>query len=303
MITVIRFFYVFLLTLLFGAGLNAQVELRTEYIGSSVFKDENNEKTEGKGDAKIFSVNARIPFSVKTDEDNRSTVWGMGIGGSYTSFNNRNMERALGPDKIVNAQVGLFHLRPIGEKWSILAMLGAGVYTGHTEVSDVQLNNVLGNGGVIFIWHLRDNLDIGLGPVINTLVGYPMVFPGIYFNWEVNGRYELKASMIDGLSVSAGMRIHENFRLNLIAELNGALALEKINDKKMMFTHQYFTAGLQPEFIINKSFSIPVTAGISAGRDAYYRERNLKSIFSESENGNPHFSAAPYFSVALKYGF
>ncbi|WP_206363269.1 DUF6268 family outer membrane beta-barrel protein [Sinomicrobium pectinilyticum] len=303
MITIMRLFCMILLTLL-SAGLNAQVELKTEYIGSSGFKGEDNNKTDGKGDAKIFSVNARIPFSVKTNGNNKPTIWGLGVGGSYTFFNNKNMDRALGPDKIVNAQVGLFHMRPIGEKWSILAMLGAGVYTSHTDVSDVQLNNVLGNGGVIFIWHLRDNLDIGLGPVINNIVGYPMVFPGFYFNWELNGRYELKASAVDGLAVSAGMQLHENFKLKLIAELNGTLALEKINGKKMMFTHQYFVAGLQPEFILGKSFSIPVTAGISAGRDAYYQERNLKSIFkSDDDERNPHFSAAPYFSIALKYKF
>ncbi|MGS2741627.1 DUF6268 family outer membrane beta-barrel protein [Sinomicrobium sp. M5D2P17] len=303
MITIMRLFCIILLTLL-SAGLNAQVELKTEYIGSSGFRDADNNKTGGKGDAKIFSVNARIPFSVKMKENNKPTVWGLGVGGSYTSFNNENMDRALGPDKIVNAQVGLFHMRPIGEKWSILVMLGAGVYTSHTEVSDVQLNNVLGNGGVIFIWHLRDNLDIGLGPVINNIVGYPMVFPGFYFNWELNGRYELKASAVDGLAVSAGMQLHENFKLKLIAELNGTLALEKIDGKKMMFTHQYFVVGLQPEFILGKSFSIPVTAGISAGREAYYQERNLKSIFkSDDDNRNPRFSAAPYFSLALKYKF
>ncbi|MBC9797825.1 histidine kinase [Sinomicrobium sp. FJxs] len=299
-----RLFYILLLTLLFGARLNAQVELRTEYIGSSGFRDEDNKKTGGKGDAKIFSVNARIPFSVKMNENNRPTVWGMSIGGSYTSFNNENMDRALGPDEIMNAQIGLFHMRPISERWSILAMLGAGVYTSHTEVSDVGLNNVLGNGGVIFIWHLKDNLDLGLGPVINTLLGYPMVFPGIYFNWELNGRYELKASAMNGLAVSAGVQLREKFMLKLIAELNGALALEKINGKKMMFTHSYFVAGLQPEFMINKSFSISATAGISAGRNAYYQERNLKSVFkSDDEKRDPRFTAAPYFSLGLKYGF
>ncbi|MGS2764228.1 DUF6268 family outer membrane beta-barrel protein [Sinomicrobium sp. M5D2P9] len=303
MITIMRLFCIILLTLL-SAGLNAQVELKTEYMGSSGFRDADNNKTGGKGDAKIFSVNARIPFSVKTDENNKPTVWGIGIGGSYTSFTNRNMDRAFGPDKIANAQVSLFHLRPIAERWSILAMLGAGIYTGHTDVSKVNLSNVLGNGGVIFIWHLRDNLDVGLGPVINTLLGYPMVFPGIYVNWELKGNYELKVSMLNGLMVSAGKQLHENFRLKLIAELNGALALEKINDKKMMFTHQYFVAGLQPELILGKSFSIPVTAGISAGREAYYQERNLKSIFkSDDDERNPRFSAAPYFSIALKYKF
>jgi len=285
--------------------LNAQIELKTEYLGASGFKNADNVKTGGKGDARVFSLSARIPLSLQVDENNKPVkAWGIALGGSYTSFSNHNIGPDFGPSKIADANISLFNLRPISEKWSILAMLGVGVYTGHTDLSRVGISNMLGNGGVIFIWHIKKNLDAGLGPVINTLLGYPMIFPGVYVNWSTQGDYEVKVSMLDGLQASIGKRLSDHLKLNLVAEFDGSMALENSGGKKLMFTHQYFSTGLQPQLKLAGALSISATAGISAGRAAYYQQRTLKSIFrGDDDVHNPHFGAAPYFSLSLKYGF
>jgi len=282
----------------------AQVYLKTEYIGSSKFRDADNNETGGKGDAKIFSGGVQIPLSVKMNENNHPTAWGIGLGGSYTSFGNKRIPNEQCPSDMVNAQLTFTHLRPISKNWSILAALGAGAYTTDTDLSKVSMRNVLGHGGLIFIWHLRDNLDLGMGAAVNTSFGYPMAFPAIYLNWELRGRYEVKIQMMNAFEVSAGMNMHKNFKLSIIGEMGGSLALEKINGKKMMFTHQYMIAGLRPEFVFGKSFSIPVTLGISALRPAFYTERSLSAFFKEmGREHDPHFPIAPYASVAFKYKF
>ena len=289
---------------IFIVQLNAQIYVQTEYIGSSDYKDINNEKTGGEGEARIFSAGAQIPFSVKMDEYNHPKVWSMALGGSYTSLKNRDIPKELSPSEILNAQISLMHLRPISKKWSVLATLGAGVYTAHTDLSKVRMKNVLGHGGVIFIWHGRDNLDLGGGLAVNTSFGYPMAFPAIYLNWRLDGRYEVNVSLMNAFEVSGGIKFSKHFKLKLVGQMNGSLALETIDGKDMMFTHQYMIGGLQPEFKIGKSFSVPIILGVSAERPAYYDERSLQAFFKAmGRENNPHFSVAPYASVAFKYQF
>lgn len=299
-----RILLTFLLSTTICFGLNAQGFIKAEYIGSSDYKDINNEKTGGKGDAQIYSGGINIPLSMKMSEDNRPTMWSIGVGGSYTSFHNRNLSPDLCPSEIMNAQMSVTHLRPISKRWSMLASLGAGAYTAHTDFSRIGMKNILGHGAVVFIWHANKSLDLGVGPAINTSFGYPMVFPAMYLNWMLPGKYEVKVTLMDAMEVSAGIQMHKYFKMSLVAEMGGALALQHINGKDMMFSHQYLIAGIRPEIKLGKSLSIPITAGISTERSAFYEERTLKAFFKGmGREYDPHFKVAPYASAAIKYGF
>lgn len=281
----------------------AQVYVKGEYIGSSKYRDEDNNKTGGKGDAKMLLGGLQIPLSMKMNDNNRPILWSVAFGGSYTSFDNTDISRNLCPSEILNAQLSLLHIRPISQNWSIMASLGAGSYIAHTDLSKIRMKNILGHGGLVFVWHLRDNLDVGMGLAVNTSFGYPMAFPALYLNWGLSGRYEVNVSMMNALEVSAGINFNKTFKLSLVAEMNGALALEKVDGKDMMFSHQYIKAGLRPEFTFGK-LSIPVTVGISAVRPAFYTERSLKSFFKSMDREyDPYFSIAPYVSVGLMYKF
>lgn len=299
-----RLLVILVLFATFSVKIQAQIYLETEYIGSSDYSDINNEKTGGKGEAYVFSAGAEIPFSIKMDEHNHPKMWGMALGGSYTSLKNHNISSELVPSEIINAQVNLIHIRPISPRWSVLASLGVGIYTADSNLSNLRMKNVLGNGGILFIWHGRKNLDLGGGLAVNTSFGYPMAFPAIYLNWRLDGRYEINASLMNAFEISGGIKFSDHFKLKLVAQANGSLALETINDKDMMFSHQYIIAGLRPEFKIGKSFSVPITLGISAERQAYYSERSLKAFFkSMGEENHPRFGVAPYAAIAFKYQF
>lgn len=286
-----------------SVSVNAQIELKTEYIGSSEYKDIDNQKTGGKGGALVLSGMAQIPLYLKMDENNRPTAWGVALSGSYTDFESKHISKDLCPAEILNAQLSVTHLRPISRKWSMLASVGAGSYTAHTNLSDITMSNVLGHGALAFIWHLRDNLDVGAGVAVNTSFGYPMAFPAFYVKWRLEGRYEVNVEIMNAFEVSAGIRFNDMLRLKVMTSANGSVALEKINGKDMMFSHQYYTVGLRPELKFGK-FSMLATGGISAGRTAYYQERSLKAFFKTmGREHDPHFTTSPYFSVALRYGF
>ncbi len=296
-------------------GANAQISFKTEYIGGSHYmhkywpdsQDENvpAEKVgNARGSSVVYSGNISVPFYMRMNENNRPTAWGVGLGGSYASLRNQNFtdDMAL-PSEIMNLSLGLFHLRPISEKWSMMASLGAGVFTPFAKFSNIGWEHVLGSGGVIFIWHLRPNLDLGGGVAVNNSLGYPMVFPALYVNWRLDGKFKVNVAMMDGIELSAGYEFTDWFKLSLAGEMNGQMVLTKKDGKRMMFSHQYMTLGLKPEIRLGKSgLSLFATGGWSIHRPAEYSELTLKGLFVGSDDSY-FFRGAPYASVGIRFGF
>lgn len=282
---------------------NAQIMLKTEYIGSSNYRDDNFDKVgKSKGSAMVYQAGINVPLSMKMNENNRPTMWSVAASGSYTSLDNKNFEEDLVLSEIMNLQLSLVHMRPLGEKWSMMAALGAGVYTADTRFSKIHGDQLLATGAVVFIRHFKPNLSFGGGLAINNTFGYPMVFPAIYFDWRSEGNFAFKVSMMNGLELSAGYSFGKVFALKLVGEMNGQMAMvEKDGDDKI-FTHQYIIGGLRPEFKIGKKITIPLTFGVSATRAAYYNDRSLKAMFRDKEH-DPGFDAAPYASAGVMIGF
>ncbi|MEN7551293.1 DUF6268 family outer membrane beta-barrel protein [Rapidithrix thailandica] len=279
----------------------AQIQLKTTYIGTSKFKDEKDEYTGGKGEARIYQGGINIPVSMKLNEENRPTAWMVGLSGLYASLENTGtFEEALLSD-IYNAQVAVSHLRPLNTKWSLLVSLGVGVYT--DDLATMGADNLLGQGGVIFIRHLKPNLEIGGGAALSSIFGYPMIFPAFYFNWKTNGRFLAKISVMNTMELSVGMKLNKLFYLHLVGEMNGMMALVEKNGEDVIFSHRYTVFGLQPEIKLGNALSIPITVGVTGDRYAYYQEKSLKDFFNDDPQENPHFRFAPYASVALKYTF
>lgn len=290
----------FALLLLLSENMQAQITIKTGYISSSQYKDEDGQKTGGKGDMRFVEGGINIPVSQKMNERNQPNVWMISAGASYTSMNNKNLQSYIDVDQIINMQLNLTHICPINKRWLLLTTIGAGVYT----TSDVKLKNILGQGGAVFIRQFKPNLSLGAGLAINNTFGYPMLFPAIYFDWSTEGRYQIKVSMLNAMEVSAGMRMNKYLNLKVVAEMNGSLALLEREGKDVVFSQQFIIAGLQPEFNIGNSFSVTATAGVSCSRIAYYTTRTLKAFFKDmSKDADPYFKPAAYVSMGMKYKF
>ena len=288
------------LALLLSGNMYAQVTIKTGYISSSRYKNEDGQETDGRGDLRFVEGNVNIPVSQKMNERNQPTIWMISAGGSYTAMNNKNLHPYIDIDQIINMQLSITNIRPISKKWFLLTTVGAGVYT----ASDVKLKNVLGQGGAIFIRQFKPNLSLGAGLAVNNTFGYPMVFPAIYFDWSTEGRYQIKVSMLNAMEVSVGMRMNKYLNLRIVAEMNGSLALLEREGKDTMFSQQFIIVGLQPELNVGNSFSVTATAGVSCSRIAYYTTRTLKAFFEDmSKDSDPYFKPAMYVSMGMKYKF
>lgn len=290
-----------ILFLVLSENMWAQVSIKTGYISSSRYKDEEGQKTGGKGDLRFIEGGINIPVSQKMNESNQPTVWMISAGGSYTSMNNKNLQSYIDIDHILNLQLNVTNIRPLSKRWLLLTTIGGGVYAAS---ADIRLKNILGQGGAIFIRQFKPNLSLGAGLAINNTFGYPMLFPAIYFDWSTEGRYQIKVSMLNAMEVSAGIRMNKYIDLNLVAEMNGTLALVERNGKDAMFSQQFIIVGLQPELTVGTSFSVVATAGVSCSRIAYYTNRTLKAFFKDmSKEIDPYFKPALYISMGMKYKF
>ncbi|WP_298740628.1 DUF6268 family outer membrane beta-barrel protein [uncultured Chitinophaga sp.] len=283
---------------------NAQAFFKTEYFGTSGYQmtegDSSHRIGNSKGSAVVYQAGVNIPLSRKMNEWNRPTIWSVSIGGAYVDLNNKNFTQPLVVDKVLNAGVSLNYLRPLNERWSLRAGVGGGIFMPGANLSQVQFRHVLGSVSAVFIRHLKPNLDLGAGLALNNSFGFPMLFPAFYLNWRTAGRYSVQASLRDGLEVAAGYHFNSNFRLNLVMEVNGQMALLEQEGKNKIFTHQYVIFGLRPEIKVGKHATIPLTFGFNATRTAQITDRSLKTIFQDKGYS---FRGSVYTAVGLQWRF
>ncbi|MFD2549339.1 DUF6268 family outer membrane beta-barrel protein [Sphingobacterium suaedae] len=284
-----------------------QVSFRTEYIGNSGYYylppgEKPREKIgDAKGSAAVYQGTFSMPLSTKLNENNRPTAWGVGFGGTYVSMKNTNFSQSM-VSEILNLQLGVYHLRPLDDKWSMRASIGMGIFSPSIDLSKISFKNMLASGGLIFIRHLNPNLDIGGGVAINSSLGYPMIFPAVYVKWKLHGKYDVNIEVIEGLELSASYQFGEKFKLAYALEMNGQAALLKKDGKDKIFSHQYIVTGFRPEIKLGKKgLSVTAMAGLNLYRPAAYSDRTLKGVFA-SDN-DYHFSVSPYGSIGLKMKF
>lgn len=295
-------------TILLSLKIKAQeVSLKAEYIGNSGYyylppAEKPKEKIgDGKGSAMIYQASLALPLLVKLNENNRPTAWGVGFGGSYVSLNNKDFKENM-LSEIMNLQVGIYHLRPLNDKWSMRASIGMGVFTPSANFSKISFKNVLGSGGIIFIRHINSKLDIGGGVALNSSLGYPMVFPAVYVKWKLDGKFDVNVELVEGLEISAGYDFNDRLKLSYAFEMNGQVALLEMDGKNMIFSHQYIVTGFRPEVKLGQSgLTITGMAGLNLYRPASYSDRTLKGVFA-SDN-DYYFNVSPYASVGLKIKF
>ena len=123
-----------------------QASISYDYMPGSSLRDESGNKY-GSGSMMVVSGRYNLPISVKHDEKGRLVAWSATLNGAYGTLDNKGQARELNPDKIVNASLNISHVRPLSDRWSIIASIGGGIYAPQHEVT---AKSVLANGGVIF---------------------------------------------------------------------------------------------------------------------------------------------------------
>src|SRR5690606_20467012 len=126
-----------------------QVSFKTEYIGNSGYYylppgEKPREKIgDAKGSAMVYQGSLSMPLSMKLNENNRPTAWGIGFGVAYVSLNNRTFSEHM-VSEIMNLQVVVYHLSPLNAKWSMRTSVGMAAFTPSTDFTKISFKKVLG---------------------------------------------------------------------------------------------------------------------------------------------------------------
>lgn len=271
--------------------------LKMEYVPfSNYVRPADSLKTGSTSNFKRAQLAFNIPLSFKVDSAGRPKMWAITAEGSYAKMTNRNYEEQLFPTEMLNAQIGLVHMRPISKTWSILAMASAGVFT---DMEKISKDDILLQGGVLFIKNFNPRTAFGFGPVVSNAFGVPMVLPGIYFNWVTNGRYKLRVNFPEGIEF--GVQLNPAIQLKTVVELSGMTAETNRDNKSLLLGYQQIVAGLRPEFKLGKSVSLQLTGGTTLVRSFSASSRKLKDFFKVKDVADPRFTTTFYGAVGLKF--
>lgn len=282
-------------------------EFKVDYVPFSKYiRPMDSTKTNSESNFKRAQISFEIPLSLKMDQYNRPRLWSLVASGSYARMENKNYEiqslptefQGGFPNELLNAQIGVKHLRSISPSWSLLIMASVGVYS---DMVEINKEDVLLQGGVLFIKQFNPNLAFGMGPVLTNSFGVPMVLPGIYFNWESQGALHFKVAFPEGLEL--GYRMSENFDLKAVVELSGMTAEMRANNKSMLLGYQQIIAGIKPQLKLGEHWTLEPTAGTTLLRSFSSNNRKISDIFKNKDLADPKFATTFYVAVALKWKF
>lgn len=273
-------------------------QLKLEYIPmSNYIRPIDSLKTDSKSDFKKAELSFKIPLSTRVLESGKARSWSLLVNGTYAKITNQNYQEELFPTEMLNTQIGLQYFSPISNTWSILGMASIGIYTDMEQISG---DDILGQGGVLFIKHFNRKLALGLGPVISNTFGVPMVVPGIYFDWKTGGdKFSFNINFPE--DIEAGYHMSSNFALKGVVNLSGMTAERSKNGKSTLIGYQQVIAGLRPEIKLNNAMKIQVTGGTTLVRSFSENDRSLKSFFRKKDIADPRFSTTFYTALSLKW--
>lgn len=273
-----------------------------DYMSASTLKDEFGNKY-GSGNMQILSGGYNIPISVKHNDRGQLIAWTTNVYGAYGTLSNQGQAKDLNPDNILNGSLNIMHIRPISKRWSFIASIGGGVYAPTNEIS---AKSILANGGIIFVYKLNKNMNIGIGAGLTNSYGVPMVLPMIYLNWQKTSKYEFKIDMSSGLKISASTWLNKRIKIEFAAlEMDGMSAVTNIEGKSKIYSTVMLKSYISPSFQINKKANFYLGIGGNWVRGISISDRSLKGFINsfKEDNGSREFGVALRVTTGFRYSF
>lgn len=294
--------FILLMLALTPLCVRAQGHLEAGYIPSRNFLDDDENKA---GSGSMWQIAGRytLPFRVKANEGRQPTVWSGTFSGMYARMRNKGMAATVVPDDILNLCFTVSHMRPLSERWYLMASLGAGVYATPDELS---FKSILANGAVIFAYKLKDNLDIGIGAGVTNSYGVPLAMPMGFLKWDTRGRYKVNVEAANGLKASVARTFTERFKVAFVlCDMDGMTAVVKENGKCRLYSATRMRSYLRPEVKVGRK---GLSAYLNIGTEVYHTvkvsDRSLKGFFSNFKSGEGwDFEGSLLILGGFRWGF
>lgn len=290
--------------LLFATSLytQAQGNITVDYTGCSDLKDSDGNKL-GSGSMSHIGTDITIPVNIKYNERKQMTLWGIRLNADFAHFDCSENARMYSPHEIINTGIMLVHLRPINEKWSIIAGLGVGIYA---PTNYIKWKSILANGRLVFAYKLHSNLSVGAGAGLTNSFGIPMILPMVYVNWSKKGKYEFSVNFMGRLKLTAATWLSPKWKLTCNAiDMSGMSAVMSIDGKTKLYSTSTIRSDLKASYYINRHFSVYGAIGGVWRRTSFICNREISEMFDHmfSSHDKQVFSPAIQVQTGISYEF
>lgn len=286
----------------FMAQLHAQqVEISTVYLSRTAFTDHDDNRY-GKGEMNWYKLKYIQPLSVKVNDNGEPIIWTASLNSKYARLRNYGEAAQENPDEVINAGVNITHIRPLSKKWSLIATIGAGIYSNPAEIN---LNNILANGGCLFIYRFNRNFSLGAGIGLTNSYGIPMVAPMMYIRWQTAGRFQFDLNISSGLRLAASTRFGKHVKLTWdMLNMDGMSSVITDDGCTRLYSSMMISSFITPEVYISSRVSLFVDGGVTIARACQTTKRKIKYMFEEQkEEDQRSFNPAWHVGGGIRYGF
>ena len=281
----------------------AQNYIETGYTPSRPFLDDDRNEC-GSGDLWQIKGMYSHTFSAKVNENGQPIIWAGTINGMYAKMNNKGFAAEYNPEQILNIGFNLSYIRPLTKKnpkWYMMASIGTGIYS---APNDIAWRSFLVNGGVVFVYRLKENLDIGIGAGLTTSFGVPLVMPMTFVKWTSSGKYEINIEAMNNIKASVARRFGSQFKLAAVCDMDGMSSVFREEGKNKLYSVMRMRAYLRPELQVTKKSSVYMNVGLDLFNSVNVTDKSIKG-FADNFKSDDAWEFKQTFNVMIgfKYGF
>ena len=271
-----RFFFLFLATFI-TTTLFAQ-HIESGYFVQSDYNDSNGNKI-GKGSMQYISGSYTLPLSIKRDAEGGMRMWSATVTGKYATLDNKEGALFFNPEEIINAGAMITHVCPLSKRWNLVATAGVSL---NTALDYVRLQSLAVTSGMLFMYRVNKNLNIGVGVVGTTAYGELIVLPAPLITWKYGNRYKFELNMQGTPEFKISTQLNEKLKLTLTPfEMRRFSAMINVNNDHKVYVHNIFGSSIGASYRVTKHWSVEGRAGYIYYRSTRIQDRSFKAFWND----------------------
>lgn len=263
-----------------------EVTVGTSFIPSSRYiRPEDSVKTHAS--TIQYRFNAGLAFQLASHIDTATgkvRTWSGSLNGIFTRQQNQDYQKQIFPDDLFAADISIQHYRSLHNRWAFLGLVSVGLYS---DLRQVDGNDIFVNAGGIFIKQFARNFSLGFGGFVNNNFGAPMLWPALFVQWRLDGKYRLDISVPDkgpGLAYNISITRKFNPQYELSLGFKPRLMTYDVEnrsnpDKRLMGCWE-LPIGLENHWHMGR-VEIFGGGGIMPLRSTSFGEKKISDIFSK----------------------
>ena len=222
------------------------------------------------------------------------------MGKKYTINFERNF---VGGKPNANKEINLFFREKRGctERWNLVATAGISL---NAIPEYIRLQSIAITGGPIFMYRVNKELNIGIGAVVTTAYGEPVIIPTPFITWKRNGKFSIDLNMRGMPELAITTQIDKRTELSITPiAIEGLSAVVNIGNSNKLYTQRIFKSTIGISHKICNGLTLYAQTGYIPYRSVRIQERSHRTFWKELFDTDKRckFSPSGFVSIGVKY--